>query len=44
MIQSKLAQLHQMETWRLVEKPPYAIPIANKWIFLKKQNKAGEVW
>ena len=42
-IQSELAQLHQMETWRLVEKPPNAVPIANKWTFLKKWNKAGEV-
>ena len=42
-IQSKLAQLHQMGTWRLVEKSPNAIPIANKWTFLKKRNKAGEV-
>ena len=32
-----------MGTWRLVEKPPNAIPIANKWTFLKKRNKAGEV-
>jgi hypothetical protein len=42
-IQSELAQLHQMGTWRLVEKLPKAIPIANKWTFLKKRNKAGEV-
>ena len=42
-IQSELAKLHQMGTWRLVEKLPNAIPIANKWTFLKKQNKAGEV-
>jgi hypothetical protein len=32
-----------MGTWRLVEKPPNAVPIANKWTFLKKRNKAGEV-
>ena len=32
-----------MGTWRLVEKPPNAIPIANKWTFIKKRNKAGEV-
>jgi hypothetical protein len=42
-IQSELAQLHQMGTWRLVEKPLNAVPIANKWTFLKKRNKAGEV-
>src|SRR5271156_872706 len=42
-IQNELTQLQQMGTWRLVEKPPNAIPIANKWTFLKKRNKAGEV-
>jgi len=42
-IQIELAQLQQMGTWRLVEKPPDAIPIANKWTFVKKRNKAGEV-
>ena len=42
-IQSKLAQLNQMGTWRLVKKPPNAILIANKWTFVKKRNKAGEV-
>jgi hypothetical protein len=42
-IQSELAQLNQMGTWRLVEKPPNAIPIANKWTFIKKRNKAGDV-
>jgi len=42
-IQNELTQLQQMGTWRLVEKPPDAIPIANKWTFIKKRNKAGEV-
>jgi len=42
-IQSKLNQLHQMGTWWLVEKPLDAIPIANKWMFIKKCNKAGEI-
>jgi hypothetical protein len=42
-IQSELTQLHQMGTWRLVEKPPNAVPIANKWTFIKKRDKAGEV-
>jgi hypothetical protein len=32
-----------MGTWRLVKKPPDSIPIANKWMFVKKRNKAGEV-
>ena len=42
-IQSELTQLHQKGTWRLVERPPNAIPIANKWTFIRKRNKAGEV-
>jgi hypothetical protein len=32
-----------MGTWRLVEKPPNVIPIANKWTFHKKRDKAGEI-
>ncbi len=32
-----------MGTWRLVEKPKHAIPIANKWVFAKKRNKAGQL-
>ena len=42
-IQNELTQLQQMGTWRLVNKPPDAIPIANKWTFIKKRNKIGEV-
>ncbi len=38
-IKAELAQLHQMETWRLVDKPPNAIPTVNKWVFAKKRNK-----
>ena len=30
-----------MGTWKLVEKPVGAMPIANKWVFTKKQNKEG---
>ena len=32
-----------MGTWRLVEKPPDAIPLANKWMFIRKWNKAGKI-
>ncbi len=42
-IQIELTQLQQMGTWRLVEKLPDAILIANKWTFVKKRNKAGKV-
>jgi len=30
-----------MGTWKLVNKPPGAVPINNKWVFMKKQNKEG---
>ena len=32
-----------MGTWKLVDKPKDAVPIANKWMFIKKRNKAGEI-
>src|SRR5713101_6720166 len=32
-----------MGTWKLVKKPPNAIPIANKWVFAKKRNKQGRL-
>jgi len=32
-----------MGTWRLVEKSPDIIPLANKWVFLKKRNKTGKI-
>ena len=43
MAQTELNQIQQMGTWKLVDKPPDAVPIANKWTFIKKQNKTGEV-
>jgi len=30
-----------MGTWKLVDKPVGAMPIANKWVFTKKRNKEG---
>jgi hypothetical protein len=32
-----------MGTWRLTDKPPTAVPIANKWVFAKKYNKSREL-
>jgi hypothetical protein len=32
-----------MGTWKLVNKPKNAIPIVNKWVFIKKRNKAGQL-
>jgi len=40
-IQTELEQLRQMGTWKLVDKPVGAVPIANKWVFTKKRNKEG---
>jgi hypothetical protein len=42
-IKAELTQLQQMGTWRLVDKPSKAIPIANKWVFLKKRNRLGDI-
>ena len=42
-INIELNQLQQMGTWKLVDKPKDAVPIANKWTFVKKRNKAGEI-
>jgi hypothetical protein len=39
----ELNQLEKMGTWELVPKPPGVIPIPNKWTFVKKRNKEGEV-
>jgi len=40
-IHTELEQLCRMGTWKLVDKPASAIPIANKWVFAKKRNKEG---
>ena len=42
-IQAELNLLNEKGTWELVEKPPDAIPIANKWVFIKKRDKEGKV-
>jgi hypothetical protein len=42
-IQAELTQLNNMGTWELVDKPPDAIPVANKWVFIRKRNKLGEI-
>ena len=40
-IQSELAQLQHMGTWKLVDKSHNVIPITNKFVFAKKQDKDG---
>jgi Reverse transcriptase (RNA-dependent DNA polymerase) len=42
-IQAKLDLLKEKGTWELVEKLPDAIPIANRWVFIKKHDKQGKV-
>ncbi len=42
-IQIELAQLQQMRTWRLVEKSPNIIPLANKRVFIKKRDITGQI-
>jgi hypothetical protein len=42
-MQEQLDLLKEMGTWETVQKPPDAVLIANKWVFVKKRNKQGEV-
>jgi len=42
-IRIKLDQLEHFRTRKLVNCPSDAIPIPNKWVFLKKYNKQGEL-
>ena len=42
-IEIELETLRDMNTWRLVAKPLDAIPIANKWLFVKKTNNLGQI-
>jgi len=42
-MQAELKQLHQMGTWELVDKPPDAVPILNKWVFIRKINKLSQI-
>jgi len=40
---TELDQLQRMGTWKLVDKPPGLVPIANKWVYTKKRDKEGNV-
>ena len=42
-METELHQLRSMNTWCLVDKPTNAILIANKWVFMCKQDKLGEI-
>jgi len=39
----KLKQLQEMGTWKLVDPPPNAIPITNKWVYIKKHDQLGKL-
>src|SRR5712691_831153 len=42
-IQAELDQHKRMGTWKLVDKPPGVVPIANKFVFAKKRDKHGRL-
>jgi len=42
-IHVELDVLKNMGTWRLVDCPKEAVPISNKWVFVTKYNKEGEL-
>ncbi len=42
-IKVELDQLDHMGTWQLVDCPVDAVPLANKWVFVRKYNKMGEL-
>jgi hypothetical protein len=42
-MKEQLDLLNEMGTWKLVQKPPNAVAIPNKWTFIRKRDKAGEI-
>ena len=42
-IKTELATLKQMGTWELANAPKDRKPITNKWVFVKKYNKDGDL-
>ena len=42
-IKTELDQLKHCGTWKLVDCPNEAVPIPNKWVFVKKYNNQGEL-
>ena len=42
-IRTELTQHQEKGTWELVEKPVDAIPLTNKWVFVKKRDKEGRI-
>jgi len=42
-IRTELTQLEEMGTWELADKPKEQTLVGNKWVFMRKTNKEGEV-
>jgi len=42
-IKAKLDQHQAKGTWKLVDKLADAIPLTNKWVFIKKRDKEGNI-
>ncbi len=42
-IETELEQLRKMGTWELVDLPEGRHPVGNKWVFLRKFTKTGEL-
>jgi hypothetical protein len=42
-IKAELQQLAQKRMWELIKCPNKSIPIANKWVFIRKYNKKGNL-
>src|SRR5258708_5260212 len=42
-IQAELQQLQEKQTWKLVDLLDQAIPLTNKWVFIKKRDKEGKI-
>jgi hypothetical protein len=39
----ELDLLKEKGTWEIVQKPPNATPLRNKWTYIKKRNEQGEI-
>ena len=42
-MEAELHQLHAMNMWQLIDKQADAVPIANRWVFVCKRNKLGDI-
>jgi hypothetical protein len=42
-MKDELQLLNEKGTWELVDKPPDAVLLPNKWTFIKKRDKEGKV-